>query len=83
MSAVFDPVAAEAAWQDGKVILVNAIETYPNPMDPPRDINGRIIRGFTIDKLLKGVYDDQLAELADRFKQFENGGVKIDHSAAA
>jgi len=56
----FDVDEAEKAWQEGKVVIVHAIETSPHPL------NG----GFTIDKLLQGEYDGLLHELADQFRQF-------------
>ncbi len=60
---VFDFQNAELAWQAGKVVLVNAIEAYPNPDD-------NSVTGFTVDKLLNGEYDIQLKQLAEQFRQF-------------
>ncbi len=59
----FDPNEAEEAWQDGKIVIVEAYEAYPNP-DEIRT------KGFTIDKLLHGNYDVHLNNLADQFRKF-------------
>jgi len=59
----FFPADAEAGWREGKILIVNAIETIPNPYDNP-------VSGFTVDKLCSGVYDSALTVLADSFRVF-------------
>jgi hypothetical protein len=60
---VFHIDDAEEAWQNGQVIIVNAMEAYPNP-------NSNAVPGFTVDKLLNGLYDTALLRLANEFAQF-------------
>ncbi|MEL6823790.1 MAG: hypothetical protein AAFP70_18695, partial [Calditrichota bacterium] len=60
---VFDPVAAENAWQNGKIVIVNAIEAITDPLEST-------VADFTVDKLLQGAYDTTLTRLASEFRQF-------------
>jgi beta-mannanase len=60
----FDVQAANKAWQEGKVILVQMYNTTPTPGEseaPP---------GFTVDKLLSGRYDSDLGRFASELRQF-------------
>lgn len=59
----FHPSEAENNWENGKISIVSAYEATPNP-----DENE--LPGFTVDKLLMGIYDANLKELADSFKVF-------------
>ena len=60
----FDTTAANRAWQEGKVIVVQAYNVHPAPDEseaPP---------GFTVDKLLNGQYDSDLGRFAAELRQF-------------
>ncbi len=59
----FDPNEAEKAWQEGKIVIVEAYEAYPNPDEIRTE-------DFTIDKLLHGHYDAHLKNLANQFREF-------------
>ncbi|MBS0172127.1 MAG: hypothetical protein JSR62_17415 [Nitrospira sp.] len=60
----FDVQAANLAWQEGKVIVVQAYNTYPAPGESEAPI------GFTVDKLLNGVYDTELKRFAGELRQY-------------
>jgi hypothetical protein len=60
----FDVQAANLAWQDGKVIVVQAYNTHPAPGESEAPA------GFTVDKLLNGVYDAELRRFAGELRQF-------------
>ena len=59
-----DVTAANRAWQEGKVIVVQAYAVHPASDEseaPP---------GFTVDKLLRGQYDSDLGRFAAELRQF-------------
>ena len=60
----FDVQAANLAWQDGKVIVVQAYNTHPAPGESEAP------EGFTVDKLLNGVYDAELRRFAGELRQY-------------
>jgi len=54
----FNLQAAQDAWDNGYVVMVGAYEAHPG--------HG----SFTVDKLLNGEYDEDLARVAEQFRQF-------------
>ncbi|MEK7761905.1 MAG: hypothetical protein AAB433_10015 [Nitrospirota bacterium] len=60
----FDVQAANLAWQEGKVVVVQAYNTHPAPGESEAP------QGFTVDKLLAGVYDSDLHRFAAELRQF-------------
>ncbi len=60
----FSPADAERAWAEGKILLVAAYEAIPIPDEPA------LPPGFTVDKLLRGEYDEHLRILADSLRIF-------------
>ena len=60
----FDVQAANLAWQEGKVIVVQAYNTHPAPGESEAP------QGFTVDKLLNGVYDTELRRFAAELRQY-------------
>ncbi len=60
----FDVQAANLAWQEGKVIVVQAYNTHPAPGESEAP------EGFTVDKLLNGVYDSELRRFAGELRQY-------------
>ena len=60
----FDVQAANLAWQEGKVILIQAYNTYPGPGESEAPA------GFTVDKLLNGTYDVELRRFAGELRQY-------------
>ncbi|MFO0775091.1 MAG: hypothetical protein U0172_10560 [Nitrospiraceae bacterium] len=60
----FDVQEANAAWQEGKVIVVQAYNVHPSPDESEAPA------GFTVDKLLSGQYDADLSRFAAELRQF-------------
>ncbi len=60
----FDVAAANRAWQEGKVIVVQAYNVHPAPDESEAPA------GFTVDKLLRGQYDSDLGRFAAELRQF-------------
>lgn len=60
----FDVQAANLAWQEGRVIIVQAYNTHPAPGESEAPV------GFTVDKLLSGVYDADLHRFAGELRQY-------------
>ena len=60
----FDVAAANLAWQEGKVIVVQAYNIHPAPGESEAP------DGFTVDKLLSGVYDAELRRFAGELRQY-------------
>ncbi|MEK7388395.1 MAG: hypothetical protein AAB036_01720 [Elusimicrobiota bacterium] len=60
----FDVSAANAAWNEGKAVLVSAYSVYPSPEETEAPA------GFTVDKLLSGAYDADLHRFAGELRQF-------------
>lgn len=58
---------AKAAWDSGRMIFAYAIQATPDPLAQEA---GEVIKGFTVDKLLRGDYEQQLHILAGQFKEF-------------
>ena len=54
----FDVAVAQQAWDQGYIVFASAFEAYPGHSS------------FTVDKLLVGTYDADLATLAGQFKEF-------------
>lgn len=61
---VFDPDVADAVWAQGRVVIVQAYNLTANPDDDEHPT------GFTIDQLLDGAYDTQLAAFAAQLRDF-------------
>lgn len=59
-----DLQAANQAWLEGKVLVVQAYNTNPAPDEPEAP------RGFTVDKLLAGLYDADLRRFAGELRQY-------------
>jgi hypothetical protein len=60
----FDVQAANLAWQEGKIIVVQAYNVHPAPGESEAP------QGFTVDKLLAGTYDADLRRFAGELRQF-------------
>ena len=60
----FQPEIAEEAWQKGRMVQVHGLGA--SPMEAAENE----INGFTVDRLLKGEFDDKIHQLALQFKQF-------------
>ncbi|MGD9727229.1 MAG: hypothetical protein AB7G68_05730 [Nitrospiraceae bacterium] len=59
-----DLQVANQAWQEGKVLVVQAYNTHPSPDEAEAP------RGFTVDKLLAGQYDADLRRFAGELRQY-------------
>jgi hypothetical protein len=59
-----DLQAANQAWQEGKVIVVQAYNPHPAPGESEAP------QGFTVDKLLNGLYDADLRRFAGELRQY-------------
>ena len=60
----FDVQAANRAWQEGKVIIVQMYNTTPTTGESEAPAE------FTVDKLLSGQYDPDLSRFAAELRQF-------------
>lgn len=60
----FQPEIAEEAWQKGKMVSAHGLGASP------MEAADNKINGFTVDRLLKGEFDDKIHQLALQFKQF-------------
>ncbi len=60
----FDVHAANLAWQEGKVVVVQAYNTHPAPNESEAPA------GFTVDKLLAGLYEADLRRFAGELRNF-------------
>ncbi|MFC1610725.1 hypothetical protein ACFL6C_07195 [Myxococcota bacterium] len=64
---VFWAQGAQIGWDNGRVPYTYAIVADPNPLFQEA---GEVPRGFTVDKLLNGDFDNHLHVLAQQYKEF-------------